>query len=75
MRRTLLIILFVSAPALATLAQQHAGTSQEQRACSHDASRFCRKGLDDDMAVQQCLQQHRSRLSAACSKVFESHGM
>jgi hypothetical protein len=54
---------------------QHSGTPQEQNACSRDASRFCRKYLGNDGAVQACLQQHRSKLSNACKKVFESHGM
>ena len=54
---------------------QHAGTPQEQNACSRDASRFCRKDLGNDGAVQSCLQQNRSRLSKSCQKVFESHGM
>jgi hypothetical protein len=27
------------------------------------------------MAVQQCLQQHRAKLSRKCQKVFQSHGM
>jgi hypothetical protein len=27
------------------------------------------------MAVQTCLQQHRTKLSKKCQKVFESHGM
>jgi hypothetical protein len=54
---------------------QHAGTQQEQAACSRDASRFCRKDLGDDGAVQQCLQNKRASLSRPCKKVFESHGM
>jgi len=54
---------------------QHQGTPQEQNACSRDASRFCRKDLGNDSAVQSCLQLHRSRLSASCRKVFQSHGM
>ena len=54
---------------------QHAGTPQEQNACTRDAQRFCRKDLGNDGAVQACLQQHRTRLSAGCKKVFESHGM
>lgn len=54
---------------------QHEGTAQEQNACSRDASRFCRKDMGNDSAVQSCLQQHRARLSASCRKVFESHGM
>jgi hypothetical protein len=52
----------------------HLGTPQEQQACSRDSSRFCRKQLGDDSAVQQCLQQNRQRLSSACQKVFQSHG-
>ena len=56
-------------------AQGHAGTEEEQHACSRDASRFCRKQLGDDNAVQACLQAHRSKLSSACRKVFESRGM
>ncbi|MGY3031215.1 hypothetical protein ACVIIV_000385 [Bradyrhizobium sp. USDA 4354] len=57
------------------VAQGHKGTQQEQQACSRDASRFCRKDLGNDGAVQSCLQANRSRLSRACSKVFQSHGM
>jgi hypothetical protein len=58
-----------------SLAQGHMGTPQEQQACTRDAQRFCRKQLGDDNAVQQCLQQNRTRLSKSCRKVFESHGM
>jgi hypothetical protein len=57
------------------LAQGHMGTPQEQNACSRDASRFCRKDLGNDNAVQACLQANRTRLSRSCRKVFESHGM
>jgi len=56
-------------------AQGHGGTPQEQQACSRDASRFCRKDLGNDGAVQGCLQQNRARLSSSCQKVFQSHGM
>ncbi|WP_407176484.1 cysteine rich repeat-containing protein [Bradyrhizobium sp. STM 3562] len=63
------------APSSSVLAQGHAGTPEEQQACSRDASRFCRRVLGDDSAVRQCLEQHRHRLSSACRKVFESHGM
>lgn len=57
------------------LAQGHAGSPQEQQACSRDASRLCRKDLGNDGAIQACLQAHRTRLSSSCRKVFESHGM
>jgi hypothetical protein len=72
-----LILLFLSAGMSPVSAQggSHLGTPQEQKACSRDASRFCRKQLGDDTAVQQCLQQNRAKLSVVCKKVFESHGM
>jgi hypothetical protein len=75
---TTLMLTIAGLAAIATMpafAQGHGGTPQEQRACSRDASRFCRKELGDDGAVQRCLQAHRSKLSSACRKVFESHGM
>ncbi len=58
-----------------SFAQGHMGTPQEQQACSRDAQRFCRHQLNDDFAVQQCLQQNRARLSRSCQRVFASHGM
>ena len=61
-----------NAPAVA---QGHMGSPQEQQACSRDASRFCRKDLGNDGAVQSCLQANRAKLSKPCSKVFQSHGM
>jgi hypothetical protein len=67
--------LMVSFVASRTAVAQHSGTPQEQSACTRDASRFCRKQLGDDGAVQQCLQMERARLSRACKRVFESHGM
>jgi hypothetical protein len=75
MSRLPIIFLFLSAGLCSASAQDdHLGTPQEQQACSRDASRFCRKQLDDDKAVQQCLRENRAKLSAACKKVFESHG-
>ena len=62
-------------PNAPALAQGHMGTPQEQQACSRDASRFCRKDLGNDGAVQGCLQANRAKLSKSCSKVFQSHGM
>jgi hypothetical protein len=76
MRKMVLVISLLLADASTVFAQGgHMGTPQEQKACSRDASRFCRKQLGDDGAVQQCLQQNRARLSFACQKVFQSHGM
>lgn len=81
MPRQLVLLTTVTLTALSglsttpVLAQGHMGTPQEQKACSRDASRLCRKDLGNDSAVQSCLQAHRARLSRSCSKVFESHGM
>ena len=65
-----LVLLGTSIPV--ALAQ---GTPQERQACTRDAQRLCRQSLGDDGAIQGCLQMNRARLSRACSKVFESHGM
>jgi len=72
---TIMVCAAVSVAASGFAFAQHAGTQQEQSACSRDASRFCRKDLGNDTAVQQCLQMKRASLSSSCKKVFESHGM
>jgi hypothetical protein len=72
---TLVLAALSGASMTPVFAQGHMGTPQEQNACSRDASRFCRKDLGNDNAVQACLQANRARLSRSCRKVFESHGM
>ena len=74
MTRLVLALMLLVANISLALAQ-HAGTRQEQNACSRDASRFCRRDLGNDNAVQACLQQNRARLSVTCRRVFEAHGM
>jgi len=75
MKCLLIAALALIAVSTQSFAQGHMGTPQEQAACRRDAQRFCRQQMSDDMAVQQCLQQHRTTLSKSCQKVFESHGM
>jgi hypothetical protein len=76
MRNALLVMTLLFVGSTAGFAQGgQMGTPQEQQACSRDSSRFCRKQMGDDTAVQQCLQQNRMKLSSACQKVFQSHGM
>ena len=65
---------FCTGLSLASAQSGRLGTPQEQQACTRDASRYCRQQLGDDASVQQCLRQHRHRLSSACQKVFQSHG-
>lgn len=59
-----------------TMAQsQHGGTEAEQRACSRDVSRFCRKVMDQgDFTVLACLQENRPKLTRACNQVLLNHG-
>jgi hypothetical protein len=75
MRFAIIAAFLLSSSVWPALAQGHMGTPEEQRACKADAQRFCRQQLTDDLAVSQCLQQHRAELSKPCKKVFESHGM
>lgn len=79
MRSTALLLAAVTltavTPSVSAFAQGHMGTPQEQNACSRDASKFCRKDLGNDGAVQGCLQANRAKLSKSCSRVFQSHGM
>ena len=53
-------------------AQDNTRKAQE-RACSHDVSRHCRKVMGEgDMAVHQCLLQNHDKLSPSCRKLVES---
>jgi len=70
----LAVALFFTGLSLALAQSGRPGTPQEQQACTRDASRFCRQQLGDDASVQQCLRQHRQKLSSACQKVFQSRG-
>ncbi len=56
-------------------AQQHSGTDEEQKACSRDVTRFCRKLMDQgDLVILSCLKENRSKLTPACSAVLVNHG-
>jgi hypothetical protein len=51
------------------------GSSDDQKACTGDANRHCRRVLSDgDFAVLRCLQEHRERLTRACQAVLRKHG-
>jgi hypothetical protein len=65
-----LTLLSVAAGALA-----HSGTEQEEKACSRDVQRFCRKLMDQgDFTILACLKENRTKLSTACRSVLVSHG-
>ncbi len=59
---------------IAPAAAQDATRNAQEKACSRDVSRHCRKVMNDgDFAIQQCLLQNREKLSPACRKVVEGH--
>ena len=67
-----LILLFVAASAGALA---HSGTDQEEKACTPDVQRFCRKLMDEgDFTILFCLKENRAKLSTACRDVLVSHG-
>jgi hypothetical protein len=50
------------------------GTTEEQAACTPDATKFCNDKIPDTFAVLACLQSHRQRLTKACRHVLEANG-
>lgn len=54
---------------------QHAGTDQDEKACTHDVQRFCRKLMDQgDFVVLACLKENRTRLRPLCRDVLIRRG-
>ena len=50
------------------------GTPQEQAACRPDSNKFCREFEPDSLRVLGCLQRNRTKISAPCLRVLQSHG-
>ena len=58
-----------------TVVLAHSGTDQEEKACTPDVHRFCRKLMDQgDFTILGCLKENRPKLSPACRGVLVSHG-
>ncbi len=69
-----LLLLSISVSTGAIAQQQRSGTPEEQVACSRDVQRFCRAVIDQgDFTILACLQQNRSKISAACDQVLKNH--
>jgi hypothetical protein len=67
----LAILLSLSSEALA----QHAGSDEDERACTPDVKRLCRNFVDQgDFVILACLKDNRIRLRAACRDVLIRHG-
>jgi hypothetical protein len=63
-------LIVIGSPVLA-----QSGTPEEQRACSPDVKRYCRKVISEgDLSILACLQQNRATISKACQKVLLNHG-
>jgi Cysteine rich repeat len=68
-------MLIVSATLLAAGAALAQDRAQGESACGRDASRFCKKVINDgDMAILGCLKENRARLRPACVKHLQDHG-
>ena len=77
MRKFLLALALLSIPLSsgAFAQQQGRGTPDEQKACTRDVQRHCRSVIDQgDFTILACLQQNRSKISAACDAVLKTHG-
>ena len=74
MHRFYLAFVLLSVPA-STAVLAHSGTDQEEKACTPDVHRFCRKLMDQgDFTILACLKDNRPKLSPACRYVLVSHG-
>ncbi|KJC62653.1 hypothetical protein UP10_00215 [Bradyrhizobium sp. LTSPM299] len=78
MRKFFLAVALLSIPlSSAAFAQEpvRGGTPDEQKACTRDVQKHCRAVIDQgDFTILACLQQNRTKISAACDAVLKTHG-
>jgi len=75
MRKTFFVAALLSLSVSGGAIAQHSGTPEEQKACARDVQKFCRPVMNDgDIAVLNCLQQSRAKLTKACDQVLTDHG-
>ena len=68
-------MLIVSTAVLAAGAAVAQDRAQGESACGRDASRLCKKVINDgDMAILGCLKENRARLRPVCVKHLQEHG-
>ncbi len=68
-------MLIVSAAVFAAGAALAQDRAQAESACGRDASRLCKKVINDgDMAILGCLKENRARLRPVCVKNLQEHG-
>lgn len=74
MKETLLSLAMLLSLSTETFAQ-HAGTDQDEKACTPDVERLCRKWMNQgDFTILACLKENRIRLHPACRDVLIRHG-
>jgi len=74
MHRFFLALFLVSVP-VSIGALAYSGTDQDEKACTRDVQRFCRKLMDQgDFTILACLKENRPKLTPACRTVMVSHG-
>jgi hypothetical protein len=75
MLRKSLILAFVLASVPAVGLAQDDVRARGDRACGSDATRLCRKVIDQaDSVVLACLQQNARRLGAPCRRFLQEQG-
>jgi hypothetical protein len=50
--------------------EKHLGTPEQQRACRPDVLRLCRDTTGGDIAIANCLLDHKEKLTPACREVI-----
>ena len=74
LKKVLLLAFVASSFASAAFAQN--SRADQERACGRDVSRYCKAVMDaGDMVILSCLQNNRSKISAACQKVLKDNGV
>jgi hypothetical protein len=68
-----LIVLAASAAAVGdarAAEEKHLGTPEQQRACRPDVLRLCHDTSGGDIAIANCLLDHKEKLTPACREVI-----
>jgi hypothetical protein len=74
MQKVFLALTMLFVP-VSTGALAHSGTEQDEKACTRDVQRFCRKLMDQgDFTILACLKENRPKLTASCRQVLVNHG-
>ena len=65
---------FAQDPRIPAPSPGNRGTADDEKACRHDAVKYCKQVLGDDFAVLNCFQRNRRALRPACEAVLRKYG-